>query len=255
MTLILRPLAGRILVHTEELERQNVELKKLDAVKDGLIRDVSHELKTPVAKQAMQLEILKPIVEKHSLDPRERKAIRVMEETLSRQQLVIRNLLDLSRLESGGREFSLSPVHLDRLLEQIREDYQHAIEEYGIDFQINVTPGTLVSDSEMLWHVFSNLVNNAIKFRRETAPSIAVSSRWTDSEVQVRIADNGVGLSGEQREKAFSRFYQVTASSEGSGVGLSIARRIIEELGGSIGLESPGPGRGTTAVVSLPLKP
>ena len=86
----------------ENLERQYEELKKLDQMKDGLIRDVSHELKTPVAKHAMQLEILKPIIEKHHLTENESSALLIMEESIRRQESVIRNLLDLSRLEGGG---------------------------------------------------------------------------------------------------------------------------------------------------------
>jgi signal transduction histidine kinase len=253
ITLLLRPLAGRMLVHTEELERQNEELKTLAAMKDGLLMDVSHELKTPVAKQLMQLEILKPIVEKHHLAPREKKAIQVMEKNLSRQQMLIRNLLDLAQLEAGGRKYGREEVRLDRLLAQVQEDYQYAIEEYGINFRIDVGSVTLISDGKMLWHVFSNLVNNAIKFRRrDIVPSIVLSSSRADNEVRVRVTDNGLGLREEEREKVFSRFHQGTASSEGSGVGLAIVRMIIEKLGGRIWLESPGPGEGTSAVISLP---
>ena len=104
---------------------------------------------------------------------------------------------------------------------------------------------TLVGDDEMLWHVFSNLVNNAIKFRRrEGQPHIAVRAAVEGERVTVRVEDDGIGVSAEEQEKVFTRFYQGTASTEGSGVGLSICKRITEDLGGRIRMESPGKGQG-----------
>ena len=106
----------------------------------------------------------------------------------------------------------------------------------------------------MLWHVFSNLVNNAIKFRRqEGQPHISVRAAVQGKWAVVRVEDDGIGVSAEEQKKVFTRFYQGTASTEGSGVGLSICKRITEDLGGRISMESPGPGQGTTVVVELPL--
>jgi signal transduction histidine kinase len=108
----------------------------------------------------------------------------------------------------------------------------------------------------MLWHVFSNLVNNAIKFRRRDGqPHIAVHAAVEGDRVVVRVEDDGIGLSAEELAKVFTRFYQVTASAEGSGVGLNICKRIAEDLGGRIRMESPGKGKGSTVVVELPLGP
>jgi signal transduction histidine kinase len=130
----------------ENLERQYEELKKLDLMKDGLIRDVSHELKTPVAKNAMQLEILKPIIVKHSLTEEEAKALIVMEESIRRQEDVIRNLLDLSRLEEGGRPYRREPVRLDSLLKGIKDEYRHVTDRYGVDLIVDMPPLPIQSD-------------------------------------------------------------------------------------------------------------
>ena len=114
------------------LELQYEKLRKLDIIKDGLLRDVSHELKTPVAKYAMQLEILKPIIEKHRLsEATEKKALTVMEESLRRQEGVIKNLLDLSRLEGGGRKFRRNPYSSTELIGEVREDYRHLLDQHG----------------------------------------------------------------------------------------------------------------------------
>jgi signal transduction histidine kinase len=237
-----------------DVERQNEELRVVDRMKDALVRDVAHELKTPVAKHAMQLEILRPMLGAHRLSPQEQRAFQVMEESIRRQQSVVRNLLDLTRLEAGGRVYRREPVALSGVLRRVQEDYQYAIDSYGVAFTLEAPEVTLVSDEEMLWHLFSNLVNNAIKFRRrEGVPHIALRAVAEGGQVVVRVEDDGIGISAGDLAKVFTRFYQGTASTEGSGVGLSICKRIAEDLGGRIRMESGGPGKGATVVVELPL--
>jgi signal transduction histidine kinase len=163
-------------------------------MKDGLLRDVSHELKTPVAKHLMQLEILRPILQGHRLTEAEMKAFKVMEESIRRQESVIRNLLDLARLEGGGR-----------------------------------------------------------RYRREDVPlKVVISAELSSGEVLVQVADNGIGMDGTEKEQAFQRFFQRSTATEGSGVGLAICRRIVEDIGGSIRISSEGKNRGTAVVVTMP---
>ena len=112
---------------------------------------------------------------------------------------------------------------------------------------------TIRSDGEMLWHLFSNLFSNAIKFRKEEGPlRISVSAEVAGGNVTVHVADEGKGFSQEEKDQAFERFYQSTASSEGSGVGLAICKMIVDGLGGSITLHSDGKDRGAVVSVTLP---
>lgn len=239
----------------EALRSQNERLQTLDRMKDGLLRDVSHELKTPVAKQAMQLELLRKHLDENCLG-RTEAFLAVMESSVRRQQQVIRNLLDLARLESGGRPLAIAPVRLDALLRRTIEEYRFFIEEKRIALTENLGPVAARGDEEMLWHVFSNLLGNAIKFLRAGVPgAIAVETAAEAGAAVVRIRDNGVGLDAAQLSRVFERFYQTTAAAEGSGVGLTICKRLVEEMGGSIALESAGSGEGVTAVVRLPLEP
>jgi signal transduction histidine kinase len=236
------------------LELQNEELRKIDRMKDALLRDVSHELKTPVAKHAMQLEILRPLFDEKRTTEDERRAFSVMEKSIRRQESGIRNLLNLDRLESGGRHYSRETFRLDKLVEKVLEDYGENIETRGIDVSADMPEISISSDIEMLWHVFSNLISNAIKFqRRDGSPKISISAQATSDRVIVKVEDNGIGMSREAREKIFTRFYQASASVEGSGVGLTICRRIVEDLGGSIGIASKGAGTGCVIEVTLPL--
>jgi len=237
-----------------DVEMQNLELKKLDRIKDSLLRDVSHELKTPVAKHAMQLEILGPFIESLQMSEREASAFQVMRESIRRQESVIRNLLDLARLESGGRVYDRREVSLESIFSRIKSDYQYALEVHDVEFDVDLPPLSVVGDSEMLRHVFSNIMNNAIKYRREDEPlKITIRAAPRDGEVLVRVSDNGIGLEEKESKKLFTRFYQVSPSSEGSGVGLAISKRIVEDQGGQIWIESEGIGKGVTVNVSLPL--
>jgi len=236
-----------------ELERQNHELRKLDRIKDGLIRDVTHELKTPVAKQAMQLEILKLQVARLGGAPEMERSLAVLESSVRRQEGVIRNILELAYLESGRRAKRLAPIRIDRLLAEVVDDYRDAFEACGAVADLEAHPCTIQGDEEMLWHVFSNLLTNALKYRRAAVPArIRLALIERDGGVEVRVADNGIGLTEQERARAFDRFFQGNAASEGCGVGLAICRLVLDHLDGTIRLESPGRDRGTTAVVRLP---
>ena len=237
----------------EDLERQNVELRALDHMKDGLVRDVSHELKTPVAKQAMQLEILRLQLGEACRGPVAR-TIAVMEEAVHRQQRVIRNLLDMARLDSGRRIFCIGPVRVDEVLARALEDYRAMLEAAGFDVIVRAEPLAVSADEEMLWHVVSNLVNNAVKFAAQSGQRrLEASVACEGGNAVLRIRDNGIGLTPEQAARVFERFYQASASIEGSGVGLSICRSIMEGMGGTVALASAGLDCGAVATVTLPL--
>jgi PAS domain S-box-containing protein len=239
----------------ENLERQNEELKKLDRIKDGLLRDVTHELKTPVAKHHMQVEILHGLIDGTDLGEQTTEAFRVIDASLKRQEQVIRNILDLSRLEAGGRRYKREPIRLDELLGVVLEDHSYDFTVAGITIERDLPRVEIVSDGEMLWHAISNVLGNAVKFHGKTdRPVIAVTLAAEDGGATIVIRDNGIGLTEEQKGRVFERFYKGYSVIEGSGVGLNITKRIVEDLGGSIALESDGEGKGATVVMHLPLE-
>jgi signal transduction histidine kinase len=137
----------------------------------------------------------------------------------------------------------------------VLEDYHFTMEAHRIRLIKDLPPISIRSDGEMLWHVFSNLVSNAIKFRGAAGrPTISVLAECRDGHVLVTVADNGIGLEPEIRDRVFDRFFQVSAVVEGSGVGLTIAKMIVEDLGGTITLASEGAGKGTSVGITLPLE-
>jgi PAS domain S-box-containing protein len=238
----------------EELERQNRELKKLDLMKDALISDVSHELKTPVAKHIMQMEVLKGRLGEDAGDGIS-EILQVMEASINRQQNVIHNILMMSRLESGPREYERSRLRLDELIEEIRADFAHLFSAAGITVNSRSEEAVVLANKDMLWHVYSNIFNNAIKYRTREDPRVTVTIGSNGEYAQVSITDNGVGMTAEDQEKAFQRFYQCSPAKEGIGLGLNISRMIIERFGGTIRVSSEGPGRGAQVITELPLAP
>lgn len=236
-----------------DLERKNRELRKLDEMKDALIRDVTHEFKTPVAKHAMQLELLRSRLGEHCLGNVEQ-IVQIMERSVRRQQQVLRNLLDLSRLESGWHRQPLRPIKLGETLKALIQEERPLLEREDVELQLDAPDLHVLGSEELLWHVFSNLLNNAVKYRSPSGRCvIRIDALREGDRAVVRLRDNGIGLTPEQLELVFERFYQASASSEGAGVGLSICARAVEAMGGTITLQSDGPGAGSTAVVRLPL--
>lgn len=239
----------------EGLEKQHAQLQKLDVIKSSLIRDVTHELKTPVAKFVMELEILKSQLAACSPTTTWSESIEKMGKNLRRQESVITNILDLSRLESGKRRYRIDRLRLDLLLEEVIDEYRGLMDAQGMTATTEMGNLEIESDRDMLWHVFSNILTNAVKFTRATpAGRLHVSIGKSDRGYEVRVTDNGVGLSPAERKEAFDLFFQSSASVEGIGVGLALSRSIVEELGGKIMIESEGRGKGATVTISLPAK-
>jgi PAS domain S-box-containing protein len=236
----------------EKLREQNLELKKLDRIKDALISDVSHELKTPVAKHQMYLEVLKSVLERGAPMGRIESVIQILEEGVRRQQQVIRNILVLSRLEEGGHGFERKTVLLGEIVKEVLADYGELTGTLGINIQTQLNPVEIETDREMLLHVVSNLVENSIKYRSPEKPRILVTVGAEEGRPVISVQDNGIGMTAEERKRALDRFYQSTVSKEGIGLGLHICKRIVKRLGGEITLSSAGRGRGTEVKVTMP---
>ena len=158
-------------------------------------------------------------------------------------------------MEAGGRKYRIEPLRLDLLLAGVLDDYRSTMKAYGIKLRAELPAITIKSDQEMLFHVFSNMINNAIKYRKDQyQPQIDLLMENGENGITVRVTDNGIGLTETEQLRAFDKFYQATASAEGSGVGLTISRMIVEDLNGKIRLESPGQNLGTMVIVQLPFE-
>lgn len=216
----------------------------------NIISDISHQLKTPLAA----LDIYNGIIQQEAADPETvRQFADLSEQELNRIELLVQNLLKMARLEAGAITLERKPERLAELLAQVRRQYlfrsvqeQKQIELLG-DGQI-----MLLCDRIWLAEALGNLVKNAME---HTQPGDKIIIRWQQSPclTQISVEDNGSGIHPEDLYHIFKRFYRsrFSQATQGIGLGLSLAKSIIEAHQGSIEVRSQL-GQGTIFTVSLP---
>jgi signal transduction histidine kinase len=231
--------------------RMSAELALLEASRRDLVANVSHELKTPITAIRAHLENLADGVEQP--DPKTLQVILTQTERLGR---LVDQLLDLSRLESGEVHLHLEPMALAPLASRVISEISVGRSLTDVTLR-NEVPDTVQveADIERMHQVLYNLVDNAVRF---TPPGGQVSIRAARDEARVRIevADTGIGIGAEHLPRLFERFYRADPSRSrddggGTGIGLAIARSIVEGHGGRITAASE-PGHGATFIFDLP---
>jgi signal transduction histidine kinase len=225
------------------------ELAEVDRQRRDLVANVSHELRTPITALQAKLENVADGVEQ--ADP---ETVATMLAQVERLGRLVAQLLDLSRLESQAEPFDRRPFRVAQLLEQAaREARLHA--PAGVTLKVDADPGAEASgDPERVHQVVANLLENAI--RHSPVPGeIRLLGRAEDGHVTIEVADEGPGIPPEEAERVFERFYRPdpsrAAPAGGAGLGLSIARWIVDLHGGSIRVEAAEP-HGCRMVVELP---
>jgi histidine kinase len=180
---------------------------------------------------------------------------RVHDET-ARLQRLVDDLQELSRVEAGAFELSLQATPVSRLVDTAVSRLARQYEEKGVALQTDVPPDLVVQvDEGRMGQVLLNLAGNALQY---TPPGgkVAIRARLEDHSIHLTVEDNGIGIAAEHLPRLFERFYRVDKSRSraggGSGIGLTIARHLVEAHGGAIRAESPGVGRGSTFHVILP---
>jgi signal transduction histidine kinase len=224
---------------------------------DAFLNAVTHELKTPIASIKLYLETLK------SRDlPREKQLefYDVMLADNQRLLATVEQVLQAGRTREKQRVMNLSEVDIPELLREtidIVKSRKH-LDESAIRFSKPATPVTVIGDRGELQTVFSNLLDNAVKYSTGE-PKISVrvkSSRTNKAEIYIR--DHGIGVKRTDLKRIFKRFYRVPNKSinaaKGTGLGLAIVRSILDKHGGRVRAQSKGEGKGTTFFVQLPMK-
>lgn len=234
-----------------ELEQQ---LREADQRKDEFLATLAHELRNPLAPIRSAVDYIRLT---GAAEPGLQRAQQIVERQTVLLARLVDDLLDLSRLNRGRIESRREPVNVRLALDDALEGSRLLIDSASQTLTVDVpeTPLAVYGDLTRLSQVFSNLLNNAAKY---TPPGgqIALSAELRDDQVVVRIADSGVGFAPEAVERIFEMFVQGTASAEqpqsGLGIGLTLARQLVELHGGRIAAASPGPGCGSTFTVHLP---
>ena len=242
--------AGLYLVYSNV--RRELHLARL---KSDFVANVSHELKTPLALIRLFAETLEL-----GRVPSEEKAhqyYRVINKESHRLTQLINNILDFSRIEAGRKEYRFAPTDVARVVREVIESYRFQIEQQGFELKVDVDEDLphVPADEEALGQAIINLVNNAIKYSRESK-TIHIEVRREGSKVLVTVKDTGIGIPRSEQKKIFEKFFRgedsLVHETKGSGLGLSLVRHIMEAHGGSVEVDST-PGKGSTFTLVLPV--
>jgi two-component system phosphate regulon sensor histidine kinase PhoR len=218
------------------------------------VSTVSHEMKSPLSGIKAYVELLADCPAEDAAHREE--FLEVIDGQANRLQRLIDNLLNIARIEAGVVEVTKGAVSLNELLTEAVEIVRPTADAKHIRLSTELSPMYLgaLADRDLLMQAAINLLSNAVKYTQERG-SVVVRSRVTDDEIEFEVADTGVGLTEEDAVRVFEKFYRVKKDrnmAQGTGLGLPLAKHIVEDVhGGRITVES-SPGAGSTFRVSLP---
>jgi signal transduction histidine kinase len=236
----------------QAFNRMSAELDQLERLRRDLVANVSHELKTPISALRAHLENLLDGVERP--DP---ETLQVMLAQSDRLGRLVDQLLDLSRLESGDVPLQREQVALAPLVSEVLSEIEVARADRGVALERRLAEDLppVFADRERIHQVLFNLLDNAVRFTPDGG-SVTVSAERHDGAVDVHVADTGSGIAPEHLPRLFERFYRVDPARSkkegGTGIGLAIARSVVEAHGGRIWAES-SPGQGSVFTFELPV--
>jgi len=241
-----------------ELRRAVAALEETGRRRTEMIAMLAHELRNPLAPLRHGIHILRSRLERS--DAGAQRALEAMERQVRHLTVFVDGLLDVNRMRSGKITLHPERVDLARLVRNLVEEQAPHFAEEGLELRAETPPGPVWVDADepRLAQALGNLLDNAGKFTPEGGRAVVRVEAAPDAgSVVVEIRDTGIGIAPEDLEHVFEPLFQADRSLErirgGLGLGLSIARGLIELHGGSISCESGGPGRGTVVRVELPL--
>ncbi len=248
----------------ERLTQQTNELRRLNQMKSEFVSMVSHELRTPltIIKEGVRLNLdgtAGPI------NDTQKECLNMALDGANRLSRLISDLLDVSRIEAGRLQLAKKEVDLNKLLENLRDTYRTPLVEKKIAMELNISRdlSRVFGDTDKITQIVTNLIDNALKFTNEGGRiTVAANEKLSMGEadnatefVEVSVADTGLGIPKEEAGRIFEKFYQIgshlTRQSGGSGLGLSIAKSLVEAHGGKISVQSDL-GKGSKFIFTLP---
>ncbi len=237
------------------LKRARYETELANKEKNMLIANISHDLKTPITAIKGYAEGINdglcdtPEKLKLYLDTVTKKTDMILD--------MVNNLSQYSRLELGKLEFYFSQIDLNRLVSEFISDYSLDLEknDMSVSLDISKEPITVKADTEKLSRVLLNIITNSLKYKSSDTGEIKVKTYMSDKSAYIEISDNGIGMSDDEAKKVFESFYRSDTSRNlntgGSGLGLGIAKQIVERHGGRIWIR---PNKiGITNIICLPV--
>ncbi|RLF43665.1 MAG: hypothetical protein DRN09_04395 [Thermoplasmata archaeon] len=241
-----------------KLRQQNEKLKRLNNLQKIFLNVTSHELRTPMAAIKGYTDLL-TMGTLGDLTDEQKEAISVMRRNIDRLDNLIKDILDISRLESGTLSIQPTKCDLLEIITEVLATMRFTAETKNIIIETNIDNNLppIYADRDRIKQVLINLLGNAIKFS-DSGSKIILSAKRDKNNVVIAVKDFGRGIPKNKQKKIFEPFYQVDSGMDrkfgGVGLGLAITRGIVEAHDGKITVESQV-GKGSTFFVKLPLKP
>jgi PAS domain S-box-containing protein len=255
VSMTVSPILDRVgaIVGASTIARDISDQKLLDRMKSDFVGTVSHELRTPLSAIKGFLELVAD-GEAGPVNDTQREFLEIAVRNSERLAALINDLLDMNRIESQQLQLKAEPVNLAAILADVAATFRYQAHSKGLVFKEDLPDLPQVrGDSARLIQVFGNLVSNAIKYTPAGEISLTASSR--NGEVEVIVADSGIGMTPAEQAQLFTKFFRgsspVVSESRGTGLGLVIAKAILEAHRGAISATSQ-PGQGTRFRVVLP---
>jgi PAS domain S-box-containing protein len=240
-----------------KLQKALEDIRENEKMKDEFSSMISHELKTPLTPirgycEMLKLKLAGPVTEKQI------QILGRVENNVDRLERLIGDVLDSQKIDLKKMVFSTKPFLLNSFMDKIFEDLKPMLEDKGINFINNSkTNFKLNSDEMRIRQVIDNLIRNAVDFVPEKDGTVEFGASEENDSIKFYVKDNGIGISKENIDKLFIKFYQVDTSARrkhgGTGLGLVICKGIVEGLGGKIWIDSEE-GKGTTVFFTIPKK-
>lgn len=245
------------------LQKQNIELKlakeeaeEMNRIKSNFLANMSHELRTPMIGILGYAEILTESLERET----DRKMVETIYSSARRLFDTLNLILDLSKIEAGKLEIVPGDIDVVETLKSVLHVFARSAEKKSLQLHLKTEWDRYIfnTDERVLREIMNNLINNAIKFTPEGSITVICgAARESEKEhIIIRVIDTGIGISPESQEYIFDEFRQASEgfgrSFEGSGLGLSITKKFVEKLGGTITLHSEL-GKGSEFIITLPV--
>jgi two-component system, OmpR family, sensor histidine kinase BaeS len=233
--------------------RMTEQLEQVEDMRQKLVGDVAHELRTPLTVIKGSLEGLMDGV----MPPDEHTYERIFRQ-VARMDRLVNDLQELNRIEEGIIELKIKPVDAVKLLTNLVETMQmnYSAKNVALNLHISKVPVMMKADEDRVEQVMINLLSNALQ-ATPAGGQVFVQIEKTGELARISVADTGIGIAPEHLEKVFSRFYRVDESRSrqagGSGIGLTVTKKLVEAMKGRIWAESAGHDQGTVFTFTLPL--
>ncbi|MDR0546500.1 MAG: HAMP domain-containing histidine kinase [Dysgonamonadaceae bacterium] len=232
--------------------------KHLSEIKTDFVNNMTHELKTPVASISLAAQTLNdtdvslsPYLMEH--------AKKVITDESKRLSFLVEKVLQMSLFDDRAVRFKMMKVDANDVIADVARTFALRVENAGgmLAIDLDATESTIVVDKMHFTNVIFNLMENAVKYRRQNVPLMLIARTWNFADkIQIIIEDNGIGIKKESLKKIFDRFYRVPTGNrhdvKGFGLGLAYVQRIVTELEGTIKAESEL-GEGTKFIITLPV--